>query len=64
MTVYELIQLLAKCENPNAIVRFRLNIDEDTIKELADDNSYLEHEPLYFSEIEFDEDQLDINLYY
>ena len=64
MTVYELIQLLEKCENPNAKVYFRLDIEEDTIKELADDNSYLKNEPLYFSEIEFDDDQLDINLYY
>ena len=64
MTVYELIQLLAKCENPNAKVYFRLDIDEDTIKEMAEDDARFHGDPLYFSEIEFDDDQLDINLYY
>ena len=64
MTAWELMQKLMENDNPNAIVHFKVDMDADTISELAEDGAGLTAEPFSVSDIYFDDSDIDINLYY
>ena len=63
MTVYEMIQSLCQCE-PDAQVHFRLDVDAETIQELAEDNRGLFKEYLSCEEIYDGDSDVNINLTY
>ena len=64
MRAWELIQKLAECDNPDAIVHFKFTLDKDVIQELADDSAEFFKEPLSVDEIYIDDADIDINLTY
>lgn len=64
MTAWELMQKLMENDNPNAIVHFKVNIEADTISELAEEHSCLYAEPFSVSDIYLDDSDIDINLEY
>lgn len=63
MTVWELIQQLADCQ-ADAQVHFKVDIDADTISELADDGAELKNEPMQIEEVYDDGSDVDIRLFY